>query len=406
VSEEKTSTLLGTLAELRGFVLEEERQRLGSPVRSDAAPEPLEDLFAHTTEYEQDVSEAELEHLHDMRVQVAFLTLSHLPDDAVRELSTSTELPVTEVEAARDLAADALRQGDRARQRADMLFEQLTTSDDDDGEDMEVNNLLGHLRKIGRWPGDPTAPLVREYRLALSSAVLRHARYAAWEAKKARGRLSAQTMLAALDGLREALERFDPTRGFRLTTYAQWWIRHRLRRDAANHARDVRAPVYFWEDRARLRREIQGEVARTGEVPPLEKLRTLEGLSGRINVDRVVRLGMFPLRDAWMSIGSEETPAERLVDLECPTPQRTQLRGVLRRLLEKELQGLKAREQDILLRRFGLEGRPRETLREIGETQNVSRERIRQLESLALSSLGQRVGARLHEEIQRLEPLP
>lgn len=397
-----SSELLGTLAELRGFVTDAERSRLGAPVRTSATSDALQDLCDATPSTFSQADDDDLLRLYDLRVEVACLCLSTLNDTEIETLGEKTGLPQLELEAARDLASDAMNQGVDARRKAAWaLLRELGSAGE--GDHVETQDLLGHVRRLGRWPGDLSSPLVRKYRRALGNAVVRHSRFAIWRAHRLVHSPSQSVLLTALDGLREALDRFDPHRGTSVTTYASQWIRQRVQRALVNFDTDVRMPVHIWVDRGNLLRVIHESVVATGTVPTLAELRATPELSG-MNVERVVRFGLETWRDAWTpTCPGGPSESDRLFDATHRSSHRATCAEDLRSVVVETVGELDDRLRDIIVRRFGLAG-PSETLQVIGESYNVTRERIRQLETQALEKLVPRMASDLADIVHSLEP--
>lgn len=193
-------------------------------------------------------------------------------------------------------------------------------------------------------------------------------------------------------GLLKAVDRFEPARGFRFSTYASWWIRHTMRRAMVNRGRTVRVPQHLHtlaQKLSKTRRRLRGELGRN---PHDTELAEAVGTT----VDKVVAatraLANQPVSlDARvssddprtvadiLSVPEEQTPGERLDILRAEEQMRAAL-------LE-----LAPMERDILRQRFGLDGQEPRTLAEIGEQYSLSRERIRQLQVLALEHMRQRM---------------
>ena len=397
------SDLLGSLAEMRGFVTEAERVALGSPRRPTTTDDPIQDLHAASKAAHDEGAESErLLKLYKLRVEVACHSLASLADAEIQTLSERASIPEEELIAARALATDALSRGPEERAQAlKMLLAELGSTEDDD-EDTGVNDLLGEVRKLGRWPGNPHAPHVVAYRRALADGVLRNARLAFWAARRKLAKPSPLFLLAALEGLREALERFDPHRGYALATYATPWIHQRVMRAIVNHGAAVRAPVYFWDARGRVLRAIHAHVAEHGTFPTREVLERTRGLSEQ-DVEKVLRYGLTPLRDVWTSTCENAAPAaDALFDIDAATLRDQRMEEGLQLVLDEALPALSERQHEIIRRRYGI-GVERDTLIAIGVDFEVSRERIRQLESKALELLGVRVGAELANWVQDVE---
>jgi RNA polymerase sigma factor (sigma-70 family) len=398
------SELLGSLSELRGFVTDAERSALGEPLAPTTSENPLQDLRdASAAQFDRELQEGRLEELFRLRVEVACHCLASLTDQEADTLRAKAAVPSEELEAARTLAAEALSQG--IGQRGESLFTVLSElgRSGEDGDGTSVHDLIGEVRKLGRWPGPQTADHVVAYRQALGEAVLRNARFAFWATRRHVPKPSTALELTALCGLRKALERFDPHRGAALSTYAQWWVRAEITRTITDYGADVRAPVYFWEDRFRLLRVIYEYVAEHGQFPGRDILLTHADLSERVRVDKVLRLGLVPLRSAWARTCDRAEPeADALFDPKIRTHRDQLLEAALQEVLDTALEGLKTRREEIIRRRYGIDG-PASTLQEIGDDKGLSRERIRQLESMALKDLARTVGKELAQAVQSVD---
>jgi RNA polymerase primary sigma factor len=188
-------------------------------------------------------------------------------------------------------------------------------------------------------------------------------------------------------GLMKAVERFDPAKGAKLSTYSSWWIRQQIRRALADQAKTIRLPVHVVDKiyhlgRAEMRlREVFGREA------------TDEELAEELDIapNRVAELRTVAIRPASLDAPLGDDDTSRLSDVvrdenaDDPYNQaeeRADL-ALLRELLPK----LPKREEVILRHRFGLDGKNEQTLEEIGNKLGLTRERIRQLESIALKRL-------------------
>ncbi len=193
-------------------------------------------------------------------------------------------------------------------------------------------------------------------------------------------------------GLIKAVERFDYRRGFRFSTYASWWIRHALTRGLADKGRIVRLPVHALETRARVARAKRTMATRTGMRPTLAQLVEETGLPAEkvLAAEELATEGHFSL-DAPVGADSDRTFVDLLRYEDETSAEDRVLEGGRKQDLLLLLQGLSPFEAQILRYRFGFEGGEERTLKEIGDMYNLSRERIRQIQALALAKMRQRL---------------
>ena len=212
-------------------------------------------------------------------------------------------------------------------------------------------------------------------------------------------------------GLIKAAEKFDPERGFRLSTYATWWIRQAITRSIADHSRTIRLPVHMHDainQQRRARHELQ---TRLGRPATDEELAAHLGVSVN-KVQFADRTSSVTTISMESSIGSKKkadaagTTLQQLVSDKKPQPshntERLMMSADLNRLLDSKLT---ERESDVLRMRYGLrDGRPR-TLAEIGRTMSVTRERIRQIETRALQKLRSPANSHVLKEYMESETM-
>ncbi len=188
-------------------------------------------------------------------------------------------------------------------------------------------------------------------------------------------------------GLTKAVERFDPAKGAKLSTYAMWWIKQSIKRALANQSKTIRLPVHLVDKIAKVRRVSLQMSDELGREPTDDELGEEIGIAGK-KVARLKSVGISPASlDA--SIGDDDSTefGDVVGDEEAQTPfellRDKNLRGEVDGLIEV----LDSREKKIISQRFGLDGGKPKTLEDISKNFGVTRERIRQLQNIALAKL-------------------
>ena len=188
-------------------------------------------------------------------------------------------------------------------------------------------------------------------------------------------------------GLTKAVERFEPGKGAKLSTYAMWWIKQSIKRALANQSKTIRLPVHLVDKVAKVRRVSLQMSDELGREPTDDELGEEIGIAS----DKVARLRSVGIRAASLDapIGDDDSTefGEVIGDEDAQTPFELLRDESLRSEVDGLIAVLDSREKKIISQRFGLDGGKPKTLEDVSKGFGVTRERIRQLQNIALAKL-------------------
>ena len=188
-------------------------------------------------------------------------------------------------------------------------------------------------------------------------------------------------------GLMKAVERFDPSKGGKLSTYGSWWIKQSIKRALANQSKTIRLPVHLVDKISRMRRTALKLQEILGREPTDEELAEELGISaGRVAQMRNAAIRPASL-DAPISDDDSNNFAEIVQDENAESPYDQLEEKTITGMLQDMVGTLDERESTILRARFGLDGGGQRTLEDVGAKFGVTRERVRQIQNLALRKL-------------------
>lgn len=187
-------------------------------------------------------------------------------------------------------------------------------------------------------------------------------------------------------GLMKAAERFDYTRGFKFSTYATWWIRQGISRAVADQSRTIRVPVHTNEASTKIAKTAQRLAQQFNREPTFEEIGQHLEMTGD-RVKETIEAFQEPISLDAPSVDGETELGELIPDLACQSPDEEVSRKSNAQWLNQIFQVLTAREQQVIRLRFGIGVDEAWTLEQVGRFMSVTRERIRQIEVVALKKL-------------------
>ncbi len=289
--------------------------------------------------------------------------------------------------------------------------EEVVLNDKDYMDDIADDSVRLYLREIGKIP-----LLKADEELELAQRVVAGEKEAKDKMAEANMRLVVSIAkryvgrgLDLLDliqegntGLLRAVEKFDPDKGFKFSTYATWWIRQAITRAIADQARVIRIPVHMFETINKLLRTQRRLTQELNREPTNEEIaKAMEMEVDKVEHIMKIKQDIHSLDASVRDDEEDSVLGDFIEDEDTVSPEESATNQLLKEQVKDMLAGLSDREQKILKLRFGLEDGKNHTLEEVGQEFSVTRERIRQIEAKALAKLRKHKDARkLHDYIK------
>lgn len=343
-------------------------------------------------------------------------TASNPKDDLKKQDLTMLDEPSDDLDADDSLGLDDDLGAD-SEPLPDELEEDEEWTDDDSAssssyiDDISDDSVRLYLREIGKIPLlNPEEELALAYKVkdgdkrAKDKMAEANMRLVVSIAKRYSGRgLDFLDLIQEGNtGLLRAVEKFDPDKGFKFSTYATWWIRQAITRAIADQARTIRIPVHMVETINKLLRTQRRMTQELNREPSIDELAAeMEMEPEKIEYVMKIKQDITSLDANVRDDDDDSVLGDFIEDEEAQSPEEAATTQLLKEQVKDMLGVLTEREQKILKMRFGLEDGKSHTLEEVGQEFSVTRERIRQIEAKALSKLRKHKDAKkLYEYLQ------